>query len=146
MGQEKRLIELTPQQSLLAFRKQIGETLFQRDQAIHQEAGVVMRYDADTDSLLRNASAQTKSINWSEEYQLRTLTYLQTALTLLEIFSTSHELITKPILVELNHVFQVMQNPKLWRNTKDARENFSKFMRSFGSDVRKREFNSLYSN
>ncbi len=110
---------------LLNFRQKILAAINEANRVLHQTGGIALMDDIPG-HLIRDARAQSKPLNWSTAYQLRTLSFLLTAVTLLEVHSTSEEHTTIPAIAKLNECLAKLKKPDLWTAEKIGHENFVK--------------------
>ncbi len=125
--------EATP--TIAQLRLEIQANIDRCDDDLHLRAGIVISRENGNRNIIRDATKQTDEINWTTAYQQRTLTFLSTALTLLEIFPNSAT--SDANLCELKQILAEMNNPRLWQTQKRAQANFSKFNKKIYAIVEK---------
>ncbi len=121
-------------------RPRIQNKINEADAEMQQNAGITVTNEIDEAGhvirIKRDARKRAGSINWTAAYQQRTSTYLQTAITLLEIFGKKdleeidgkRDEIRILALAKLNVLLsEMIDHPGLWEDEATSQANFKRF-------------------
>lgn len=105
---------------------------------MHAIGGVgitIQNFEKQIQTLVRDATQRTsqQKIDWIFAYQMRTLSFLMTAITLVEIHSEHAN--SAEVLKELDALLPQITDPSLWNPEEKAKENFSHYVKEMSSTL-----------